>query len=146
MVDPCCIPSAVMKFFVVCASILVALVRSQDVDPVMFVESVVMDTNSSCTRLEHARLELVRSMHDDMLPDRYLRNVVGDRRWLWQSTLREAAAGVLMMTDQFAREAGCSPSFRGEALSRVQELSKEMLVDAIATQRRYHTQHKIVTF
>jgi len=126
------------------ASTLVSLGRSQGVDPkcgpaCSFVEAIVVDTNSSCIQLESARLELLRSMHNDMLPDRYIRNMVGDRRWLWQSTLREAAASVASMLGHFTEEAGCSPSFKGEALRHVQGLSESMLVDAVATQEHHRT-------
>ena len=132
-----------LRFFLM-ASTVVSLGRSQGVDPkcgpaCSFVEAIVADTNGSCVRLERARLELLRSMHSDMLPDRYLRNVVGDRRWLWQSTLREAAAGVASVLSQFTEEAGCSPSFKGEALSHVQELSESMLVAAVAAHEHHRT-------
>lgn len=106
-----------------------------------FVETIINVTNDSCTRLDNARIELLRSMSSDMLPERYIRNVVGDRRWLWGSTLREEAAGVESMVDNFMSEAGCSPSFKRSAVENVQHLSKRLLDAAIATQEHHHIHH-----
>ena len=98
-----------------------------------FVETIVNYTRSSCIQLESARSTLFRAMGDDMLPDRYLRDVVGDRRWMYEGTLHEGASNVAAVVNNFIMEAGCSPSFKGTALGSVRRLSQRMLESAIAT-------------